>query len=91
MHAHRPTGNTCIDPAQEFGSAIAMNDTPLLDIDLTASLWVLGVFAGSMLSLFVAERLAHTRARKRTRLAIEATGKHLSKNARNTTDSRATK
>jgi hypothetical protein len=50
-----------------------MRDTPLLDIDLTASLWVFGVFVASMLALRFAEHLAHTRARNRTRLAIEST------------------
>jgi hypothetical protein len=65
-----------------------VHDTPLLqipaeapsalgmDIDLDASLWVMGMFVASMFALRVAERLAHTRARNRTLLAIEATREH---------------
>ena len=62
-----------------------------MDIDLDASLWVLGVFVASMLALRVAEHLAHTRARNRTRLAIEATREPLAKISKNTADSRAAK
>jgi hypothetical protein len=67
------------------------DDTPLLDIDLTAPLWVVGVFVASMLALRIAERLAHTRARNRTRLAIETTREPRSKNMQNAADKRAAK
>jgi hypothetical protein len=66
-----------------------MQDGQLLDIDLSASLWVLGVFAMSMLALHFAERLAHTRARNRTRLAIDETRNNMQDNAENATNSRA--
>lgn len=62
-----------------------------MDIDVEASLWVLGVFVATMLALRVAEHLAHTRARNRTRLAIEATREPLSKISKNTADSQAAK
>ena len=66
-----------------------MHDANFLDIDLSASLWVLGVFAASMLALHFADRLAHTRARNRTRLAIEASEETMQDNAENATNSRA--
>jgi hypothetical protein len=66
-----------------------MRDAGLLDIDLSASLWVLGAFAASMLALHFADRLAHTRARNRTRLAIEKSTQPMQDNAENTTNSRA--
>ena len=68
----------------------AMRHAQLLDIDLTASLWVMGMFVASMLALHVAERLAHTRARNRTRLAIETSDEHRTENLQKTTNSRAT-
>jgi hypothetical protein len=72
-----------VDIAAEAPSALGM------DIDLEASLWVMGVFVASMLALRVAERLAHTRARNRTRLAIEATRERSQKISKNTEDERA--
>ena len=66
-----------------------MENRGLLDIDLSASLWVLGVFAVSMLALHFADRLAHTRARNRTRLAIDETRALMQENAENATNSRA--
>lgn len=49
-----------------------------LELDLLPTLWVLGVFASAMLLLNFAERFAHTRARNRTRRAIDnsATPEH---------------
>lgn len=55
----------CHDPAR------AMNDLHALPFDLWPTLWVLGALAVAMLLLHFAERLAHTRARNRTRRAIE--------------------
>ena len=66
-----------------------MHDPSRLAIDLTLPLWVIGVFAVSMLALRVAENFAHTRARNRTRLAIETTAESLSENTKNTADSQA--
>ena len=66
-----------------------MQNAQLLDIDLSASLWVLGVFAAAMLALHFTERLAHTRARNRTRLAIESSDEHRQENLQKTTKSRA--
>jgi hypothetical protein len=77
--------------AQDFDGNLPMRVSPLLDIDLTASLWVLGVFVASMLALRVAERFAHTRARNRTRLAIESTREQNTKISKNTADSQAAK
>jgi hypothetical protein len=50
---------------------------------------VLGMFVASVLALHVAERLAHTRARNRTRLAIETSDEHRQENLQKTTKSRA--
>ena len=66
-----------------------MHDPSRLAVDLTLPLWVIGVFVVSMLALRVVESFAHTRARNRTRLAIETTTASLSENTKKTTDSQA--
>ena len=50
-----------------------MNPLRALPLDLAPIVWVLGAFATSLVLLRLAERFAHTRARNRTRRAIETT------------------
>jgi hypothetical protein len=60
-----------------------------LDIDLTPALWVLGLFCACLLALHIAERLAHTRARNRTRRAIETITSSQPEKLQKTTHTRA--
>lgn len=66
-----------------------MHDTHVLDLDLAPTLWVVGIFAAGVLLLHFAERFAHTRARNRTRRAIEAEAPPNRENLQKTTEVRA--